>query len=117
MLAQLRCFVDGNYVIFLTLIPQKIAIGGAVPKEDPAATRKQQAFLSLVVRNKASVLGKKGLKVVLLTSPSVRRRSKHRTPAYRRQMATSLRRKAHDLPPPRAPPYAVYLAREEKNSA
>ena len=55
MLAQLRCFVDGNYVILLTLITQKISVARAVPEENAAAVGKGQALFPLVILQKASI--------------------------------------------------------------
>lgn len=50
------------------------------------------------------------------SSGNVRRNSNIRKFGYRIANSTNLRRIAHDLPPPRDPPYAVCRASDSKNS-
>ena len=56
--AQLRCLVDGDDVVFLTLIAESISSVCAVPKLDAASVWKRDQLFGVAVREERAVLVK-----------------------------------------------------------
>ena len=64
MFAQLRCLVDGDDVVLLTLIPQQISVAGAVTEGDGTAAGHGKSFFSFMVGENFSVFRQQRLQMI-----------------------------------------------------
>lgn len=64
ILAQLRCFVDGNNVVFLTLIAEGVALCGAVAEDYTASVFESELAVALTVGEDRAVFRKKRREMV-----------------------------------------------------
>ena len=67
--AQLRCLVNGNNVVFLTLIPENVAVRRAVAEPYRRPAGKGYALFVLTVAHKPAILGEHGQKMVRAQLP------------------------------------------------